>query len=226
MLGFRGAAGVAQGAFGTAGVARRADQRAELHPRLVGGAGPVARQPFVGAALEFLPRGGPADVVGQGEQAGKDADHVAVEHGERLAEGEGRDGGDGVGPQAGEGGERGGIGRQAPAVVAHEDLRGSVDLAGAGIVAEAFPQLEDVPEGGGGQRGGIGKPGEKAPEIGHDGVYPRLLQHDFRDPDGVGRPRFRAPRQVARVAREPRQQAVPDDGRHVLDPVSGHGKAW
>ena len=51
MLGFRGAAGVAQGAFGTAGVARRADQRAELHPRLVGCGGLVPQEQFVGEAL-------------------------------------------------------------------------------------------------------------------------------------------------------------------------------
>ena len=104
-------------------------------------------------------------------------------------------------------------------------LYGRMRMGGNIIWATDFREETKTTTQGGGKGGGGGKPGQKAPEIGHDGVHPRLLQHDFRDPDGVGRPRFRAPRQVARVAREPRQQAAPDDGRHALDPVSGHEEA-
>jgi hypothetical protein len=161
-------------------------------------AGRSPQEQIVGQPLELLLRGGPPDVVGQRQEAGKDADDVAVEDGERVAERERGDGGDRVWPEPGQGGQGGGIGREFAAMVADEEFCRFMDLAGAGVVAEAFPKLEDVLQRGGGEGGGIGKPGHKPPEIGHDGVHPGLLEHDFRNPDGVRPARLRAPGQVAR----------------------------
>ena len=223
---FGGAARAAQGAFGAAGGAGGADEGAEFHPGFVGRAGLVAQEEGVGELLEFLFGGGESDVVGEGEQAGEDANDVAVEHGEGEAEGEGGDGGGGVGAEAGEGGELGGGGGEGSAVVADEELGGLVELAGAGVVAEAFPEFEHVLEGGGGEGGGVGEAGKKAQEVGDDGVHAGLLEHDFRDPDGVRPARLGAPGQVAGACRKPGQQAAADGGAQGFDGWGrrdGHG---
>ena len=84
---------------------------------------------------------------------------------------------------------------------------GTVEVAGAGVVAETFPEFEDAGQRGTGKGGGSGKSFQPTLVVGDDGFDAGLLEHDFADPDpvGVAGP---APRQVAPVAPIPGDQAA------------------
>ncbi|MNT44350.1 hypothetical protein D3C72_1808730 [compost metagenome] len=105
--------------------------------------------------------------------------HVAVQDGRALAVGE-RGNGRGGGPaDAGQGGDGLGRGRKAAVPVAHDFLRAAVQVAGAGVVAQARPIRHDVFLRGGGQRRDVWKTLQEALVIGNDGGHLRLLQHDL-----------------------------------------------
>ena len=111
-------------------------------------------------------------------------------------------------------------------MVAQEDGGGPAEVSGAGVVAEAFPELEDVLEGCGGEGGGVRKTFEEAEKIGDDGVDAGLLEHDFGDPGRVGGAGFGAPGEGARIGGEPREEAVADgvaDGANGLGFGGRHG---
>ena len=111
-------------------------------------------------------------------------------------------------------------------MMADEEVCHFVDLARAGVVTEAFPLLQHILEGGGGERGRGWEPFQKPPEVGDDGIHAGLLEHDFGDPDGVGIARIGAPGQVAGISREPRQETPADGGAQRLQVGwggSGHG---
>ena len=167
--------------------------------------------------MEFFLGGGKTYIVRQGEESGKDANDIAIEHSERNAECERCDGGGGIRAEAGKCGQLSGIRGKASLVVTHEELCRLLDLAGTGIVAETFPEFEDVLQRRSGEGGGIGETRKKAKKVGDDGVDARLLEHDFGNPDGVGRAGFCAPWQVAGVLREPWQQTFSDGGTERWD---------
>ena len=86
-----------------------------------------------------------------------------------------------------------------------DDLRGLLQIADAGVIAEAFPQLVQLGRVRLGRRRNRRQFAQPAVPKRDDRLHLRLLQHDFAHPDGVGIARA-APRQVARVRGEPVQQ--------------------
>ena len=83
-------------------------------------------------------------------------------------------------------------------------------VAGARVIAEPLPQLEDFVERGRGERRNIGPARHESVKIGFDCRHGRLLQHDFAEPYAIrvgadaGR---RPPRQVTSVAVVPGEQS-------------------
>ena len=100
--------------------------------------------------------------------------------------------------------------------LAHHACR-SVQVARAGVVAEALPLGEDLVDLRLGERLQGGEPRQPSLEARDHGLDPRLLQHDLRDPDAIGIV-VPPPGQIAQSAVEPRQQRA----REILD-VRGHG---
>jgi hypothetical protein len=67
----------------------------------------------------------------------------------------------------------------------HDNLRGTVQVAAARVIAEAAPVRQHVIYAGGGQRCDIGKGCDEALVIGENGGYLGLLQHDLGQPHPV-----------------------------------------
>ncbi len=146
-----------------------------------------------------------ARVGGDAEEAGQHADDIAVENGGGLIE---SDAGNRAGSVAAYAREREQVAELFGefAVVLREDLlRGPLQIANARVVAEAFPKFVDFVGMGFGQSFNGGQLAHPAFPIGDDGFDLRLLEHDFRHPDGVGIARA-PPREVAGIGGEPRKQ--------------------
>ena len=99
--------------------------------------------------------------------------------------------------------------RNFAAVPLDHDAGAGVQIAGAGVIAEAGPGLEHVVERRRRQRPNIGPARQKARVIGPDRLDRGLLQHDFGEPDAIrigALARRRAPRQLAAMAVVPGEQ--------------------
>jgi hypothetical protein len=84
-------------------------------------------------------------------------------------------------------------------------LRRLLQVANAGVVTKPLPEFMNLFWPGFGQRFDGWQRAQPAFPIRDDGLHLRLLEHDFRNPDCIGVPRP-APRQVAGMGTEPRQQ--------------------
>ena len=84
-------------------------------------------------------------------------------------------------------------------------LRGFLQIADAGVIAESFPELVDFGRTGLGDGFNRRQFAHPAFPIWNHRFHLRLLEHDFGNPDGVGIARA-PPRQVAGVRGEPIQQ--------------------
>ena len=134
--------------------------------------------------------------------AGEDADDVAVDDGGEIAV---RDAGDGTGGVASDAWEGEDIiegAREYGGMFFANEAGGFLEIAGAGIIAEAFPEFEDVLVVGSGERGDGGEVFHPAFPVGNDCFDLGLLEHDFGNPDGVGIADA-SPGEVAGVFREP-----------------------
>ncbi|CUJ29983.1 Uncharacterised protein [Achromobacter xylosoxidans] len=197
----RGQFGLAAFALGDTGIgdraalagrlAARTEGGAQVHQALrVGGHVQAGRGLDLGvgqgpqALLDLAPGG----VAGDAEVTGEDALDVAVQDGRALAIGEGGDGGGGRAADAGQGGDGFGAGGEVAIPVARDLLGAAVQVAGAGVVAQAGPVGHHVFLGGGGQRGHVGKALQEAFVVGDHRGHLRLLQHDLGEPDAVGIP--------------------------------------
>ena len=169
------------------GAVGQADRFTQLHDPLGQQRGGLSRGIMRAKKLRYgaFGRGG-GDVVGAGEKPGHHAKNVSVHRRLRQAEGNGRDGARGIVPDAGELSQLGRRGRQRAAVVLHEEHGGFFEIAGAAVIAETLPELQQAVFGNGGQRRNIRKLAEKALVIGDHRLDARLLQHDFGDPGMVG----------------------------------------
>jgi len=108
----------------------------------------------------------------------------------------------------------------APAVmVAMEDARGLVEIAGPGIVAEALPEPQNLLLLRLRQAGEVGKGGKPARKVGKYPFHLRLLEHDLRKPDVVGLI-FPPPGQVASVLGKPGEQRILERGGLRHDQVT------
>ncbi|OQB96703.1 MAG: hypothetical protein BWX86_00626 [Verrucomicrobia bacterium ADurb.Bin122] len=165
----------------------RVEQRLGERREHLGGAGAVAK------------------LRGVVREAGEDAHDVAIHTGGLCAKRDARDGGGGVGADAGQ--LAPGVGRFWRR--GHGDDRAGelVEIAGARVVAEALPEFQHLFLGGGGEGGEIGQLVEPAGKVGERRLDLRLLQHELADDGFVERGRF-APGQRAPVGPIPRQQAA------------------
>ena len=98
----------------------------------------------------------------------------------------------------------------------HNLARTLMKHAGTAVVAQAAPDGEDIIERGRGQGCDIRKALEENIVVIKNGVNAGLLQHYFREPDGIGIAGA-APGQVAPICVIPRQQSAPK----LLDVASG-----
>ena len=126
-----------------------------------------------------------------------------------AVESDGRDRGGGIGADAGERAQRGLACREHAAVALDHGAGAGVQVAGAGVIAQPGPGLQDVAERRRRQRLEIGPARQEARIIGRDGLDRGLLQHDLGEPDPVrigalaGR---RPPRQFPAVAVVPGEE--------------------
>lgn len=212
-----GEAGAAPGARRAAGFGGGADDRAEFHEGLVevgavetawmGGDGGCELDEGEGVRFESGSGWRGLRVAGDAEGPGEHSEDVAVDGWRRVVEGDAADGAGGVGADAGQGEELDWIGRDAAVEAAEDFGGGAVKVAGAGVIAEAFPELEHLVGLCARQGANGGESLHPAYPIRDDGLDSGLLEHDLRDPDGVGVPGF-APGEIARVGAEPGQERL------------------
>ena len=143
-----------------------------------------------------------ARVAFESVDAGEHARDVPVDQRDVLPERQRGDGGSGVRSEARQLAQFG----SSPRKRAARRLRRFVQVARAGVVAEAAPEGEHVVEWRARQLAQRGKAREEAPVVGDDHVDARLLQHHLAHPDAVGIARLAAPRQIALVRPEPLQE--------------------
>ena len=174
-----GAAEFLHGAEEAIGRAGFADRGAEVHQ----GRGVVAASGFWqergGGFFQKLAACSGGDVVLEIEKPRDDSKDIGVENGNGFVEGEGRDGGGGVGADAGKGAELLEVGRNFGVEILNDRFRGAVEISGAGVVAEAFPEFQDFFLGCGGEGCDIRQGTHPAIEVGEDGGDGRLLEHEL-----------------------------------------------
>ena len=168
------------------GVAGNALQGAELHDGLIVCAGLIGREEFAGQIVVEAAAGGGVGGRIDGEESADDAQHIPVDDGVRRPGGEGHDGGGRVVADAAEGADGGVIRGEASGEAIADVAGGGVEVAGAGIVAEALPEPEDVLLRGVGQGADVGEALEEAVVIVHPLRHAGLLEDDLGDPDAVG----------------------------------------
>ena len=150
-------------------------------------------------------------------QAREHALDVAVENGVSLAVRLREDRCGGAATDAGQRLQGVDVAWQFAGVLADATLRCGVQVARPRVVAEPGPQRKHAIERRLGETGEIGQCGHKALEIRDHHRDLGLLQHDFRQPDAIGRARMLPGQVVAAIAIEPGYQARSEsgDGRDV-----------
>ena len=178
-------AGFAPGTEGASGALGGADGGAEVEQGLceIAGAGACLRvvHPALRERVEAAFGGGEGRF--DGEDAGGHAFHVAVGGDDGAVEGDRGDGGGGVGADAGNVPQP--LHRVGEAAARQHRLRAGVQVAGAGIVAEAGPFLGDVLPRGIRQRRHVREAAQEALVAWAHRRNGRLLQHDLGQPDAV-----------------------------------------
>jgi len=189
---FRPAIGIAladvpQRTVRTIRLARRAAERAEFHHGLVELPCPAARQQVIDPGLQPPLARRAARVAAEGEHAAEHTRHVAVDDRHIEVEREAADRRRGVGPDARQREQFLIRLREFPVAVCDEPLRRLVGAPCAGVIAQPLPLLEHVLLARRGQRSQGREPLHEAQEIGARLLDARLLEHQFGDPDAVGR---------------------------------------
>ena len=143
-----------------------------------------------------------ARIFADAEEAGEHANDIAVEHRRGLVERNAANRAGGVTADAGQRHQFIELFRKPSPVLIDNGPRRLLKVSRAQIVAQTFPEFEDGIGSGAGQRAHVRKAAHPAPPVGDDGLDLRLLEHNFRNPNGVGITRS-PPGQVARVLLEP-----------------------
>ncbi len=150
-----------------------------------------------------------------GEQARDDALDIAVHHGGRPVEGDRRHRRRRIAADAGQSEQPFlGIGEHA-VMQRHHRLGAFMQIAGAGVVAQAGPGHQHVVQLGGGEIAHRRPAFEKLGEIGTDRGHRGLLQHHLGQPDMVGIGALAAlfaPGEIARVPVVPGEQQLGQGG--------------
>lgn len=170
--------------------------------------------PELGAGLFF------ARVSGDSVNAGQNPDDVAVEDGRGLIEGDAANRAGRVASDAGEGENVVESFWKSAAVFRDDSLRGFLQVADAGVIAEAFPEFVNLCRACFRQGFDIGQFAQPAFPIRDNCFDLRLLEHDFGNPDGVRIMRA-PPRQIAGAGIKPSQQER-DESLDVRDLTCGH----
>ena len=93
-------------------------------------------------------------------------------------------------------------------------LRGAVQVARTGVVAETGPKMQHFVDGRSGETWQVREACHEALEIRHDRTHLGLLQHDFADPDAVGTA-IALPRQIVTPRTRLPSDEQRSDGRGV-----------
>ena len=146
-----------------------------------------------------------ARVAFDAEEARQDANDVAVQNRRGLIECDAADCAGGVAADAGQREHGIKFARKFAIMFFHYELRGSLNVADASVVAEAFPEFMNFLRTGFSERLDVGQGRHPPFPVRQDGVYLGLLKHDFGDPDGVGIASA-TPRKIAGVVWVPLEQ--------------------
>ena len=111
---------------------------------------------------------------------------VAVEDGMALIEGKRQNRAGGRAADTGQAHDAFNVTWKFPAVVSDDLARGFVQVARAGVVAQAAPEVQHTVRPGARQRTHVGEAFGETFEVGDDGGHLGLLQHDLGNPDAVG----------------------------------------
>ena len=219
----QGEAVAAQGAGRALGLAGKANQGAQLHHGLVqpGRLAAGDDQGF-GRPPEFCFDSLGARIARDAQEAAQDPDHIAVENGRGLVEGDAANRARRVSAHAGQSQHFVKRFGEAPGMLIHDQPGRGMGEAHAAIITEALPQFEHA------LRPRLGEVRDRwqrphpALVVGDHCFDLRLLQHDFGNPDGVGIARP-APGQVARMLVKP-AHPFPGEASHgaaTLKPKAG-----
>src|SRR5437879_4704897 len=102
--------------------------------------------------------------------------------------------------------------RESAAVLGDELSSGPMQVARAGVVAEAAPEPQHLVLVRASERPHVGKAGHEALVIGNDRCHLRLLQHHFREPDAVWVPRALPGKPFAPVTALPGDEKACESG--------------
>jgi len=210
------------------GIARCADGGSEFHDGLVVVAWVLRIDEGLGEFINFTAHGSFRDGVLRvpALNSAKDPLNVAIDYSDGLVIGEAGDSGGSVGADAGELSKTlCGDGHDA-AMFEDDGLSGFVEHACTAVVAEAAPKGEHILLIGFSEGLNGGKALEESGITFHDHSDPGLLEHDFRDPDGIwirGMP----PGEITLVAVVPGEEfrAHLDDGLLAGPAAAGHGES-
>ena len=214
------AVGIARGVGGTShgegagtavGVSGDALQGAELHDGLVMLTRMFGRHQLAGQSVVCMPSHGCIAGRIDGEEPPEDALHIAIDDGVRGIVRKGDDGGGGVVADAGQGADGSVIRGEAARELVADGAGGGVQVTGAGVVAKALPEVEDVLLVGVGQGADVGEALEEAAVVIHSLHHARLLEDDLGDPNAIGVASL-APGQGAAVRGVP----LAEDVAHVV----------
>ena len=120
------------------------------------------------------------------ESAAQYAFDIAIEDGGVCSKAEGSDGICRRATNAGQRRQCQRMLRKVSAVIAHHTLRTTMQVAGAGVVAQPAPQTHDFIDRRSGKISKLRKARQKACVIRDDRSNLGLLQHDFGKPDAIG----------------------------------------
>ena len=190
------------------GVAGRADFAAQFHQRLVEPSGIAPRQHGLGHRPENPLAFGRSRVAVVGQQPAQEPQRVGLQ--DRLAgvEGDREDGPGRVAADARQAADDLRIAGKAAAVLGHDDPGRLVELPRPAVIAQPFPQPQDlVLVGRRGPRSWATPPGIARSSL--DRRHLRLLEHDLAHPDRVGIA-VSPPGQSPGVASVPGQQPPPE----------------
>ena len=191
---------------------RRADRRAKLHEGLRRlGTLPGGVDLRKGGGIILFDRGLCDGALVRG-QAGDDAEDIAVDGGRGQAEADGANCSGGIVADAGQGADLVIVRRERAAIVRDDLLRGLLQVAHAGIVAEALPELVQPVGVARGEGRNVRKLGEETGIVALHGLDARLLEHDLGEPDVIGFA-VTPPGQVAFVPFIPAEQRREKCGR-------------
>ena len=182
-----------------------ADRRAEFHQGGVIEASVFRGKQLLGGSPESALAGGGVDGNTQMRNAGQDTGNVGVHDGGGEIVGERVDGAGGVAAHAWERGNFFQFARELATVLGQDKLGSPVEIAGAGVVPEAFPEAKDFFLRGVSKGADGGKTFQPAAVVIQDGDNLRLLQHELADHHRV-RVAGMPPGKVASVLGEPIRQ--------------------